>query len=49
MENKTSEYMKQLFDQKFIVLFFFFRQEGYNVKFGWNFLSQIVKIYFRFN
>ena len=41
MENKTSEYMKQngnslsaISDQKFIVLFFFFRQEGYNAKFG---------------
>ena len=25
------------FDQKFTVLFFFFRQEGYNAEFGWNF------------
>ena len=37
---KQDEYMKQngnslsAFDQKFTVLFFFFRQEGYNAEFG---------------
>ena len=51
---KQDEYMKQnghslpAFDQKFTVLFFFFRQEGYNAEFGWNFYRKLSKSIFAF-